>query len=157
MAIDISQRITDNFPRTEALLLAEDDIDYPTAKANAIASAKRSAYGTATVSSEADIPEIVAEWIGDQATVYLIPIAKEHYSLTRYRSKNNRQGENVSNYDLVRMLDSLKDELEAACASRWPKVEDLVGKSMLPRDLPEVSVAGMMLDPMARAQSRGLP
>jgi len=157
MAVDIAQRITDTYPRTEGLMIADSDIDYPAAKFNAIASAKRAAYGTTAAPAEASIPDLVAEWIADKATTFLIPIAKEMYALTRNRSKSNRAGDNISNYDLIAMLDGLKAELDADCASRWPVVEDLVGRSLQPRSTPQVSVDGMMLDPMIRAQTRGVP
>ncbi len=157
MAVDLSQRITNNFPRTEAGLQAEDSLDYAQAKGDAIAEAKRKAYGRTTVPSESDIPDIVGEWIADQATIKLIPIAKEHYSLDRYRSKSTNRGENVQHYDLIRMLDGLRDELEADCARKWPLVEDLIGSSAAPSEVPQVSTADLILDPVDRALLRGIP
>ena len=157
MAIDISQRITNCFPRTEAELQAEESIDYAQAKLDAISEAKRKAYGRTTVPSESDIPDIVGEWIADQATIRLIPVAKEHYSLDRYLSKNTNRGENVRQYDLLRMLDGLRDELEQDCAEKWTLVEDLIGSSAAPTDLPQVSTADLIVDPVARAVLRGIP
>jgi hypothetical protein len=157
MAVDLSQRITNNFPRTEAGLQAEDSLNYAQAKRDAIAEAKRKAYGRTTVPGESDIPDVVGEWIADQATVRLIPIAQEHYSLERYRSKSTNRGENVQHYDLIRMLDGLRDELEADCNQKWPLVEDLVGSSAAPSEVPQVSTADLMLDPVDRALLRGLP
>lgn len=157
MAVDIAQRITNSWPSTEALLIAEDDIDYPAAKAAAIASAKRKAYGTATVPAEHDLEDLVAEWIADTATISLIPIGKEYYALNRYRSKNNQAGENVSHFDYLGLLDDLKKELERECAERWPKVEDLIGKSFTPHAEPAVSTAGLLLDTVNRAWNRGIP
>jgi len=157
MAIDISQRITNNFPRTEAALQAETSIDYAQAKLAAIAEAKRKAYGRTTVPSESDIPDVVGEWVADQATVKLIPVAKEHYSLERYLSKNTTRGENVRQYDLLRMLDGLREELEQDCAGKWSLVEDLIGSSAAPTDVPQVSTAGLIVDPYDRALLRGVP
>jgi hypothetical protein len=157
MAIDISQRITNTWPRTEAELTAETDIDYAQAKLDAIAEAKRKAYGRTTVPSESDIPDVVGEWIADQATIRLVPVAKEHYSLERFQSKSTNRGENVQHYDLMRMLDNLRDELEAECAEKWSLVEDLVGSSAAPSELPEVSTAGLIVDPYDQALLRGLP
>jgi len=157
MSIDLVQRITNNFPKTEAELLAEETIDYAQAKTDAIAEAKRKVYGRATVPSESDIPDIVGEWIADQATIRLIPIAKEHFSLDRYLSKNTTRGENVRQYDLLRMLDSLRDELEQDCAEKRTLVEDLVGSSSAPTELPQVSTAGLIVDPYDRALLRGVP
>jgi len=157
MAIDISQRITNNFPQTEAELEAEDSIDYARAKTDAIAEAKRKAYGRTTVPSESDIPDVVGEWVADQATIKLIPLAKEHYSLGRYLSKNNTRGENVRQYDLLRMLDGLREELEQDCAGKWTLVEDLIGSSAAPTDVPQVSTADLIVDPLDRALLRGLP
>lgn len=157
MSIDISQHVTNNWPSTEALLEADTDIDYALAKDAAIAAAKRDAYGTATVPAEADIPDIVAEWIGDKTTIRLILLGKEWYSLNRYRSKGNRAGDTLSNYNLLEMLDGLRDELETTCAQAWPEVEDLVGSSVTPVAVPAVSHEGAMLDATARALARGLP
>jgi len=157
VSIDISQYVTNNWPSTEALLEADTGIDYVTIKAAAIAAAKRDAYGTATVPAEADIPDIVAEWIVDKATVRLIPIGREWCAINRYRSKNNRAGDTLSNYDLLQMLDGLKAELEAECAQAWPEVEALIGKSASPVGVPVVSHEGAMLDATTRALARGLP
>lgn len=157
MAIDIDQRITDNWPRTDAALVADSTIDYATAKTNAVSRAKREAYGTSTVPSEADIPDLVGEWIADKSTIRLIPVAKEFYAHSRYRTKSNPQGENVGYYDFLRMLDDLQSELDADCAANWPLVENLIGSSSLPNETPAVSVEGMMLDPVTRAQLRGVP
>ena len=157
MAVDIAQHITNNWPRTESLLVVDDNIDYLAAKAAAIASAKRKAYGTTAVPSESNIPDLVAEWIADAATIMLIPIGKEHYALNRYRSKNNDAGENVSHFDYLGLLDDLRKELAQECAERWPKVEDLIGKSFAPHAEPEVSTDGILLDPVNRAWNRGIP
>lgn len=155
MAVDISQLITNNFPRTEVALIADTDIDYAQAKTDAIARAKRKAYGSATVPAEADIEDIVGEWVADQATILLIPVAKEHIAYTRNLQQSNRQGENINRYNLLRMLDKLKAELEVDCAEKWPLVEDLIGSSALPAAVPEVSVEGMPFDPVQRAWARG--
>ena len=157
MPVEIGQRITDAWPKTEALLVAATDIDYETAKDNAISWAKREAYGSNTVPDEADIPDMIAEWIADKAVIRLVPMAKEFYALTRDRSKSNQQGEQRSSYDLLQMLDDLKAVLVAECASNWPKVEDLVGKSMSPQSSPSVSTDGLTIDPFTRALARGLP
>lgn len=157
MGIDISQHITNNWPRTESELLADTDIDYRQAKEDAINYAKREAYGTTTPPSEADIPEIVGQWIADLATVRLIPLGVEYNSVKRFRSKSNQQGEQVSQYDLVAMLNGLREELESDVERARPVVQDLVGKSVAPRDVPKVSVDGLVFDPKTRALTRGLP
>jgi hypothetical protein len=157
MAIDISQRITNNWPRTDAALTADSDIDYATAKTDAIAEAKRRAYGRTTVPSESDIPDIVGEWIADQATIKLIPIAKEHYSLKRYLSKSTNRGENEQQYNLMSMLDGLRQELEGDCARKWPLVQDLIGSASAPSEVPAVSTADLIVDPVDRALLRGIP
>jgi len=157
MAIDISQHVTNNWPKTEALLSADSDIDYATAKTAAIARAKRDVYGTATPPAEADLEEIVAEWIGDKATIYVIPLGREYYSLERYRQSNNPRGENVTRYDLLQMLDGLKAELEAVCAAAWSEVEEIVGSSVAPVAVPQVDHDGPLLNATDRALARGLP
>jgi hypothetical protein len=157
VAIDISHRITNHFPRTEAALSADSAIDYSQAKDDAIAEAKRKLYGTATVPAEADLPDVVGEQIADLATIALIPISKEHYAIVRYRRKSNSQGENVEQYDLISLLDDLADDLRAACAERADDVEELVGKASSPTTLPQVSVNGLIVNPYDRALARGLP
>lgn len=154
---DIEQLVTDNFPKTEAEMLADDSFDYLQAKRNAIERAGEQAYGKQTVPDEADIPDVVARWIADRATIRLIPIAKEHYSLERYLSTSTNRGENVRRYDLLRMLDGLRKELEADCLQLWPRVEDLIGSSAAPTAVPQVSTAGTMIDPVARTLLRGIP
>ena len=154
---DIEQLVTDNYPKTEVELLGDSSIDYLQAKRDAIERAKQQAYGRLSVPVEGDIPDVVARWIADQATIRLIPVAKEHYSLERYLSSSTTRGENVQRYDLLRMLDGLRAELEADCARLWPRVEDLIGSSAAPTDVPQVSTSSLIVDPVGRALLRGVP
>jgi len=157
VAIDISQRITNHMPRTEAALSADTEIDYAQAKVAAIAEAKRKIYGTATAPAEADIADLIGEQIGDMATISLIPMAKEHYAIVRYRRRSNQQGENFEQYDLLSLLDDLAEDLRAAIAARADEVEESIGKSANRTSVPLVSTAGLILDPLDRARARGIP
>lgn len=157
MAVDISRRITNHFPRTEALLQADTDIDYQTAKVDAIADAKIELYGETTVPSEADIVDIIRMQIADLATIALVPLAKNHYAHERYRGKSNREGENVEYYDLLDMLDELKRDLENDISDRQAAVDNAIGSSAKPRSVPGVSHDGPMVNPTTRALLRGLP
>lgn len=157
MAIDISAYLEANFPVTVAELKDEDDIDYTVLKSIAINRAKSDAYGQQTVPTEANIPDKVGMWIADKATLYLIPTAKDLYAKKRHRSRTNQAGDTVSEYDLLRMLDGLEQELEEACIAAWAVVEALIGKATAPSDVPTVSTTGTMIDPVTRALNRGLP
>jgi hypothetical protein len=154
VAIDISAQITANWPKTEAKLDGDSEVAYSTQKAKAIARAKIDVYG-----SEADvpasIPDKVATWIADRATIYLIPLAKEHYAIERTRS-TSKQGATTAHYDLLAMLDALRAELEEACALAHDEVMALAGAWSESDTVPAVSTDGMLIDPVARAVRRGL-
>ena len=163
MAVDISAEVTRIWPQTEGKLEAADELDYAAEKAKAIARAKRDAYGRQTVpSTESNIPEIVAYWIADKATVYLVPLAIEYYQI-KERLSTSKEGATLTHYDKVAALQKLKAELEAACAKAWDEVlalaqpttgdTDRVGRQSM--DIPSVSVDGLLVDPATRALDRG--
>lgn len=163
MAVDISAEITRNWPQTEGKLEAATELTYATEKAKAIARAKRDAYGRHTVpSDEADIHEIVGYWIADKATIYLIPLAIEYYSVKEHLS-TAKEGATLSHYNKVTALQKLKAELEAACAKVWDDVlalaqptvgdSDYVGQQSM--NIPSVSTAGLIVQPLNRAMDRG--
>ncbi|RKY13854.1 MAG: hypothetical protein DRP52_01640, partial [Planctomycetota bacterium] len=106
---------------------------------------------------EADIPDLVGEWIGDKATVILIAPAIDFIMFKYPASKSNRQGETIRYPDKVQNLKGLRDELEADLTRNRPQVSDIIGRAASPQAVPVVSVAGMMIDPMARAMGRGIP
>jgi len=154
MSVDISAEVTRIWPATEAKLTAADEIDYATQKDNAITRAKWALYGT-TPPSESDIPDLAAYWIADQATVFLIPLAKDYYMLNR-RLSDSKENANISYYNLVAALDKLKSELEASLAAKRAGADDAIGgDDDAEQALPAVSAAGMMVDPMDRAFRRG--
>jgi len=155
MAVNISERVTNNWPLTEAKLAADADVGYADLKKAAIDDAKREVYGTSTVPSESDIPDIVAAWIGDKATIMLIPVAKEWYAINYYRSQSNDRGDNVDRYDIMRVLDGLKTELQRDCDENWSEVQELVGKNAAQVAVPTVSHDGTIINPTARAVNRG--
>jgi hypothetical protein len=160
MALSIAVAVTANFPRTEALILADatvNAIDYDVVKASSIERAKRDAYGTRTPPSESAMEEIVAQWIADRATILLIPVALEFVGYTHYRSRSNKQGDQIENYDLSEMLKALREELEASCSRTRDQVESIIGSAAQPRSLPKISNAGAMINPTDRALARGLP
>jgi len=155
MAIDISAEITSYWPQTEAKLTAEGDVAYATQKAAAVARAKVDVYGTvAAVPAEASIPDRVAIWVAKKATTYLIPLAKEYYGL-QYRRSVAQQGATTTHYDMLAMLDGLREELEADCAAERDEILDLAGASTGAGGVPATSYDGMLIDPVARAAERG--
>lgn len=157
MGIDISQRITDYWPVTESLLTVDATITYATSKANAIASAKRAVYGTATVPAESDIPSLIGEYIADQATLRLIPLARDWYTINRPESKDTGRGERINYHSPMDALGDLKAYLEAVCAERAPLIEDTIGTSLRKKPTPKVSYDGMIVNPYDRALVRGIP
>ena len=155
MAVDISALVTANWPSTEALLGADSDIDYASHKANLIAKAKRKLYAAKGVpSNEADIPEQAAYWIADQATVYLIPLAKSWY-VENSQLGENKDGANIQWHDRIAMLDGLKAELEAALRYGLEQAQDAIDAQEVTENVPAVSAKGMVVDPMGRAMQRG--
>jgi len=163
MAVDISAEVTRNWPQTEGKLSAASELDYAAEKVKAIARAKRDAYGRQTVpTDESDIHEIIAYWIADKATIYLIPLAIEYYSIKEHIS-TAKEGATLTHYDKITALQKLKGELEAACARGWDEVlalaqptigdTNLVGQQTM--NTPEVSVDGLLIDPFSRALNRG--
>ena len=163
MAIDISAEVTRNWPQTEGKLGAAGELDYAAEKVKAIARAKRNAYGRQAVpADESGIPEIVAYWIADKATIYLISLAVEYYSIKEHIS-TAKEGATLTHYDKITALQKLKAELEAACARGWDEVlalaqpttgdSDRVGRQTI--NIPSVSVDGLLVDPATRAMDRG--
>ena len=77
MSIDISAAVTAIWPVTETTLLADATADpsagvaYATQKTAQIERAKRTLYEDRTIpADEADIPDLAAYWITDQAVVF---------------------------------------------------------------------------------------
>jgi hypothetical protein len=157
MPVAIAGEVTRNWPLTENKLAAESDIDYDKQKAAAIARAKIDVYGSSSAvpDRENDIPDVVAFWIADKATIYLIPLAQEYYA-TKERLSTTKEGATASHYDKLAMLEGLRRELEASCADSWEDVLDLVGSATDDADdIPAVSTDGMVIDPLERAGIRG--
>jgi len=154
MTVDISEAITANWPKTEGKLLADTDFDYEAQKRKAIRRAKIDVYGSEAEIADT-IPDRVALWIADKATIYLIPIAKEHYGIERRRSEG-KEGATTTHYDLLAMLDGLRVELEQACALAYDDVMELAGEWTAGDSVPAVSTDGMLIDPVRRAVARGI-
>jgi len=154
VAVDISACVTANWPATEALLEADSDISYATHKASMIAKAKRKLYAAKSVPSESSIPEQAGYWIADQATVYLIPLAKSWYAENSQLSEN-KDGATISWHDRIAMLDGLKAELQAALNDGESGARDAISAREVAESVPEVSGKGMAVDPLNRAMKRG--
>lgn len=154
MAVDISALVTANWPSTEALLVADSDVDYDVHKANLIAKAKRKLYAAKTVPDEDDIPERAGYWIADQATVYLIPLGISWY-LENTRVSENKQGANITFHNRVDALRDLKAELEADLREGLDGAQDAIAAREVRDSTPAVSDDGMAVDPLGRAMQRG--
>ena len=155
MAVDISAEVTRIWPTTETTLAADSDVDYATQKALALAKAKRLLYGgSAAIPAEADIPELAAYWIADQACVLLISLAKDYY-MAKQRLSDAKEGATITYYNKVTELERLKQELDAALATGKPDALDAISSATVTDDVPAVSVDGLMIDPLDRAMKRG--
>jgi len=155
MSVDISGAVTATWPTTESTLTADSTVDYATQKTAMIAKAKRLLYGgTGTIPAEANIPDLAAYWIADQACVLLIPLAIDYY-MNKQRLSDAKEGATISYYDKVRTLKDLRTELEASLATDKPEALDVISASEVLDDIPAVSVAGLMIDPLQRAMERG--
>ncbi|MBN2004137.1 MAG: hypothetical protein JXA21_12345 [Anaerolineae bacterium] len=156
MSVNISDSITSNWPTTESNLLAAAEVVYATQKAQAIARAKVDLYGASPVPAEASIPDAAAYWIADQACLYLIPLAQDHYAIKR-RQSDAVQGATVTYYDLVSELDGLERKLEQRVATNREAALlaiQAVGQHQA-GETPVVSTAGLIVDPLINAYQRG--
>ena len=160
MTVNLSDEIARVWPTTEATLLDAADVGYSARKLLAIERAKRALYVTETVpTDEDDIPDIAKYWIADQATVYLIPLAKDYY-MSKQRLSDSKEGATISYYDKVQALDKLRAELEASLSAGRADALTAIDSSVAEDevdDTPAVSIAGMMVDPAVRAYNRGYP
>ena len=155
MAVSISEEITRTWPTTEGKLTAASEVDYATEKDKAIARAKRELYGgTASLPAEANVEDIAKYWIADRAVLFLIPLARDYYSLTR-RLSDAKEGATTQFYDLLRALDALEDQLNRDVAQNKSDALDAIGATTVADDVPAVSSDGMMIDPMQAAMWRG--
>jgi len=154
MSVDISAQVTSIFPTTENSLLADAAIDYAAEKVKAISRAKRQLYGSRTVPAEADIPEVAAYWVSDQAAVYLIPLAIDWY-MNKSRISDNKENMTITYHNAVTALEKLRDELAAALSLHKQDALEAIDTAVRGVDVPAVSVQGMAIDPLARAMARG--
>lgn len=158
MADLIGTLITANWPLTDGKLAGYTGIDYIGVKASAVQRAKIALYGeTAVPADEDEIPEPARYWIADKATVLLIPVGIDYY-MNQTHLTNNLENSSISYYDKVNALTQLKEELDAACRENLDKAKDAInaGDALEAFDAsPEVSTAGLLVDPTARAFQRG--
>lgn len=153
--VDISAEVTKTFPTTEGKLAGDSTVDYVTQKATAITRAKRSLYAHRTIpANEAEIPEQAAYWIADQAVVFLIPVAIDWY-MNHTRLSDSVEGATLSYHNTVATLERLRTELEANMVVNRQAATEACDTAWHEEDVPAVSVAGMAIDPLARAMSRG--
>ncbi|MBN2005808.1 MAG: hypothetical protein JXA21_20795 [Anaerolineae bacterium] len=156
MTVNVNAAITANWPTTEANLSAAAEVNYAAQKAQAIARAKVDLYGASSIPDEADIPDTAAYWIADQACLYLIPLAQDHYAVKR-RQSETVQGATITNYDLVSELESLERKLEQRVAANREAALDAIASAGRRKagETPVVSTAGLMVDPLLNAYRRG--
>ena len=155
MSVDISAEVTRIWPTTEGKLTAASELDYASEKARAVARAKRALYGgSGTIPDETLIPDVAAYWIADQAVVYLIPLARDYYGLKR-RLSDSKEGATITYPDMLKALDTLENQLTKSLQANKAEALDAISDTEALDDVPAVSVAGLLVDPVARAMGRG--
>ena len=159
MADLISALVTAVWPVTDAKLTEETSVlDYATAKATAIARAKRKLYGTAAIpADDNDIDEIARYWIADRAVLNLIPTAIDYY-MTKQRLSDSKDDMTVSYYDKIAALQDLRNQLEADCRNGLDDAKNAINASDAPESVkayPKVSTDGLLLNPTYRSYHRG--
>lgn len=155
MSVNIRSTITANWPTTEGVLIqAGEEVGYAAQKHAAIARSAAYLYGDSTIPAESEIPTVAAYWIADQACIYLIPLARDYYSL-KFR-RDERDGEaSVTYYDLLSQLDKLESKLEKRVEDTLEAAQTATRvRSRRAGDTPVVSVAGLMVDPVTNARRR---
>ena len=110
--------------------------------------------GTAALPAEANIEDIAKYWIADRSVLFLIPMARDYSALKR-RLSDAKEGATVQFYDLLRALDGLEDQLNRDVAQNKSDALDAIGATSEADDVPAVSAAGMMIDPLQAAMWRG--
>ena len=154
MAVSIAAEVTRIWPTTEATLNADSTVDYLPAKDRAVARAKLDLYGSRTIPSEADIPDLAAYWIADQAAVHLIPLAIDYY-MSKQRISDSKENTTVTYYNKVRALQGLRTELETSLVANRQTALETIDTTVRGDDVPAVSTQGMAVDPILRAMWRG--
>lgn len=154
MSVDIASEVRRIWPTTEGKLTAASEVDYAEEKARAINRAKLALYGDITIPDEADIPDRAAYWIADQAVLFLIPAARDYYALMR-RVSDSKEGATVTYHNMTTALDSLENQLRGDVAKNKAEALDAISATEAIDDMPAVSTAGLIVDPIQRAMSRG--
>lgn len=161
MAVTIEDEITGNLGGATAAALATyydgegSQADWDTLTDNAIARATLDAYGD--VAAPATLPDLVAYWVADKATLYLIPSAIDYYQAEEHAA--TAAGDvSVREYDKVASLRDLRDSLRARCLENEAAVQAIVNppsSTSYYRSVPGVSIDGLLVDPVSRARARG--
>lgn len=123
--------------------------------ANAIARAQSDAYGDETPPET--LPDRVAYWVADKATLYLIPSAIDYYQ-TQQHAATAAGDVSVREYDKVAVLQDLRKTLTARCLEAEADVAAIVNPpsdTNYYRDVPNVSAGGLLVDAVSRAWARG--
>jgi len=152
----IADRIGYIWPVTESKL-SDTVTGYPDIRDNAVRRATAELYGTVTPPEEAEIPDIAQDWIADRACLMLIPVAVDFY-MNYGRQADTKEGATISYLDKLGPLENLKRELTEAVAANRDAALDAIDAAKAPERVtttPAVSIGGMMIDPWARAYTRG--
>lgn len=161
MAVTIEDEITGNLGGATAAALAtyyDGESGRPAwvaLLANAVARATLDAYGDVAVPDT--LPDLVAYWVADKATLYLIPSAIDYYQ-TEQHAATAAGDVSVREYDKVASLRDLRDSLRARCLEKEAAVQAVVNPPSLTsyyRNVPGVSIDGLLVDPVSRARARG--
>jgi hypothetical protein len=165
----ISERVTDLWSMTEALLTASPHIDYPRAKERAINDAVANLYYTeqlldvrpipSVVEIEAENSPITEQYLASATVLLLLPLARDYYLQDRL-SKSVSAGVGGSYsagyMNKVDELDRLDQTLRRGMIEMYTKIEYIQTPTVLARPRAPITSwpANRVLDPLANYAAR---
>jgi len=151
----IADMITAEWATTEAKLAESTDFTFSTIKDNAVERAKVELYGSLPVPAvETDIPEIARIWIADKSLQNLVPLGIDFYM--QQTQTTTKRDTTYTIPDRIRALQDLLDRIGHRLAANETAALDAISAVTDKQDEdPVVSVAGIGIDPVARAMRRG--
>lgn len=163
----VASLVTKNWPTTEPTLVASVD-EYPSSKVTRIREAIRLLWfrfdQTAIPPDQVDDqPDVVKQYVANKATLRLIRIARDFFKEGLISTSASVPGGGTSTestYNHVSVLDQLRTDLEAECASLEGELAAVMGTILL-STITTVDIARVrfspnnIIDPLARAKARG--
>lgn len=162
----VASLVTKNWPTTEPTLIGSVD-EYPSSKVTRIKEAIKALwfrFDQAAIPPDQvdDQPDVVKQYVANKATLRLIRIARDFFKeglLSTSASVPGGGTSTESSYDRVNVLNQLRDDLEAECASLEPELVAVMG-TIITTTVQTVDVGRVrfspnnIIDPLARARAR---